>query len=423
MPNLQLTLSNQLAKGASRTALNMSELIGTMKSSGMSNAAIRQTLLNDLNSGGQLFGPFKNQLKNTIKNGVEISSNDSSNKAFTDAGVKEFQWVSVGDNKVCPDCETRHGDEGTLEYHQTLGLPASGFSVCQTNCRCKLVPINYKGENLDEPLIRKPKQEKIAKTDFEMAGKHKTVKDSIDWMKANIADKVTLGQIKDVDIANQIAISLKNNFKKYKLMRLDSITFQRGKALAAANGRNLYINQRKMTKEYLEESYKMNVSEYGKNWREHLRLMKQKFEKAAQENDYKTMSFASAQIKTAEKRLETLNKFTRHNTFDKNNIAKSVIDHEIGHIVHDQYTGAANGFGFRRNPLLEREVAVKWNNEWFDIYRKAKREGLINKISEYASSNQYELFAESFALYVRGEKLPDIIKDYLDRYLTTKDFD
>ena len=157
MPNLQITLSNQLAKGASRTALNMSELIGTMKSSGMSNAAIRQTLLNDLNSGGQLFAPFKNQLKNTIKNGVEISSNDSSNKAFTDAGVKEFQWVSVGDNKVCPDCETRHGDEGTLEYHQTLGLPASGFSVCQTNCRCKLVPINYKGENLDQPLIRKPK--------------------------------------------------------------------------------------------------------------------------------------------------------------------------------------------------------------------------------------------------------------------------
>ena len=206
-------------------------------------------------------------------------------------------------------------------------------------------------------------------------------------------------------------------------MRLDSITFQRGKALAAANGRNLYINQRKMTKEHLKESYKRNVSEYGKNWREHLRLMKQKFEKAAQENDYKTMSFASAQIKTAEKRLETLKKFTRHNTFDKNNIAKSVIDHEIGHIIHDQYTGGANGFGFRRNPLVEREVAVKWNNEWFDIYRKAKREGLVNKISEYASSNQYELFAESFALYVRGEKLPDIIKDYLDRYLTTKDFD
>ena len=61
--------------------------------------------------------------------------------------------------------------------------------------------------------------------------------------------------------------------------------------------------------------------------------------------------------------------------------------------------------------------------EWISIFRKAKREGLINDISEYASKNHYELFAESYAMYVQGEKLPDIIQDYLDRYLTTKDFD
>lgn len=158
MPNLQLTLSNQLSKGATKTALTMSELITTMKSAGMSNVAIRQTLLNDLNTGGQLFGAFKNNLKNTIKNGVEISSNDSANKEFTDAGIEEFRWVSIGDNSVCPDCAGRSGEVGTLEYHETLGLPASGFSVCQGNCRCKLVPIDYKGEDFDKPLIRKEKK-------------------------------------------------------------------------------------------------------------------------------------------------------------------------------------------------------------------------------------------------------------------------
>ena len=67
MPNLQIALSNQLAKNATKTALSLSELIGTMKSNGMSNVAIRQTLLSDLNSGGQLFGSFKNQLKNCAK--------------------------------------------------------------------------------------------------------------------------------------------------------------------------------------------------------------------------------------------------------------------------------------------------------------------------------------------------------------------
>ena len=51
------------------------------------------------------------------------------------------------------------------------------------------------------------------------------------------------------------------------------------------------------------------------------------------------------------------------------------------------------------------------------------KQGLINNISEYASKDHYELFAESYAMYVRGDKLPKIIKDYLDKYLTTKDFD
>lgn len=160
MPNLQIALSNQLAKNATKTALSLSELIGTMKSNGMSNVAIRQTLLSDLNSGGQLFGSFKNQLKNTVKSGVERSSNDAANSSFTSAGVKQFQWVSVGDKSVCQDCEPRHGETGTLEFFQTVGLPASGFSVCQTNCRCKILPVNYKGENLDEPLIRKKLKEK-----------------------------------------------------------------------------------------------------------------------------------------------------------------------------------------------------------------------------------------------------------------------
>tara|TARA_R100001530_G_scaffold46861_1_gene35223 strand:+ start:454 stop:1725 length:1272 start_codon:yes stop_codon:yes gene_type:complete len=423
VPNLQATISNQLTATAAQTTLSIQELVATMKAQGMADNAIRQTLLNDLNSGGQLFGTFRNKLKNTVKNGVQLSSNEKVNEEYKEKKIKKVRWVAVSKGKACPDCIERDGKIYTLEELEIIGLPGSGFSVCQGNCKCEYVAENYKDENLDKPLENLGKKIKPKAIDFKMAGKHKTVKDSLDWMKSNIADKVSLGQIKDVNIANQITISLKENFEKYKLKRLESVTFQKGRALAAANGKNLYINQRKLTKKHLEESYRLNVSEYGKPWRDHLKLMKQKYAKAAMENDYKTLAFASAEIKKAEKRLETLNKFKRHNTFDKNNIAKSVIDHEIGHIIHDQKSGGANGFGFRGNPMLKREVADKWNNEWIDISRKAKKEGLINEISEYASSNRYELFAESYALYVRGEKLPDIIQDYLDRYLTTKDFD
>jgi|TARA_Y100000296_G_scaffold85447_1_gene121406 hypothetical protein len=147
-------MANHISASAAQSALSIQELVTTMKTAGMTDTAIRQTLLNDLNAGGPLFGSFRNKLKNTVKNGVEASSNGSANGKFTKAGVSQFQWVSVGDGKVCPDCEERHGETGTMEYFETIGLPASGFSVCTTNCRCQLLPENYKGENLDKPLVR-----------------------------------------------------------------------------------------------------------------------------------------------------------------------------------------------------------------------------------------------------------------------------
>ena len=154
MPDLQITMANHISASAAQSALSIQELVTTMKTAGMADTAIRQTLLNDLNTGGPLFGSFRNKLKNTVKNGVEVSSNGSANGKFTKAGVSQFQWVSVGEGKVCTDCEERHGETGTMEYFETIGLPASGFSVCTTNCRCQLLPENYKGENLDKPLVK-----------------------------------------------------------------------------------------------------------------------------------------------------------------------------------------------------------------------------------------------------------------------------
>ena len=420
MPDLQITIANQITTSAAQSTLSIQEVIANMRTAGMSNSAIRHPLLNDLNTGGPLFGTFRNKIKNTVKNGVELSSNDRATNQFKEAGIKMFQWVSVGDGKVCPDCADRHGEVGTLDSFETIGLPASGFSVCTTNCRCQLIPESYKGENLDKPLI-KQKKVSFKVTDFKMAGKHKTAKDSLAWMKSNIADKVQLNQIKDVAVLNQITKSLKNAYEKHGLKRLDAVKFKRGKAWASASGGELNINQKIFTKKKLQESYEQSVANYGKPWRNHLALMKKRLKEA--KGDDPNIYFYKSQIKKAEKRVAEMSNFKRHNALDKNNIAKSIIDHEIGHIIHDQFTGKLNGEFYLRNKNLSYEIRNKWNSEWISIFRKAKKEGLINNISEYASKDHYELFAESYAMYVRGDKLPKIIKDYLDKYLTTKDFD
>jgi len=154
VPEMQITVANQIATSAGIAALTIEEAITTMQLAGMSKEAIKLTLLNDLKEGGVLFGAFRNKIKNTVKNTIELSSRISVNATFVQAGVQEYRWVAVGGGKTCPDCEERNGEIGTMEFFETIGLPQSGFSVCTDNCRCILIASGYKGENLDKPLVK-----------------------------------------------------------------------------------------------------------------------------------------------------------------------------------------------------------------------------------------------------------------------------
>ena len=53
-----------------------------------------------------------------------------------------MQWVSVGSPKICVDCEGRIGQVESWNTWESIGLPASGFSVCKEFCYCQLVPAN-----------------------------------------------------------------------------------------------------------------------------------------------------------------------------------------------------------------------------------------------------------------------------------------
>ena len=155
---MTVTIGEQLSTIAGETTMTLQELVSTMKASGMDNGAIKNVLLNDLKTGGRVFGRYRNQIKNTVKTGVGMSAGNASRTTFQNAGVKQFRWQSVGDTKVCEDCEPRQGQVDSLEFWQTVGLPQSGFSICRYNCRCQLVPANYTAKGLDKPLLRKKKK-------------------------------------------------------------------------------------------------------------------------------------------------------------------------------------------------------------------------------------------------------------------------
>ena len=162
MPNLQIIIGSQLSKNAAETVLTLEQLITQMQENDMTKDQIRQALMADLNEGGRLFGAFRNQVKNTVKNGSGMAANESSKAAFEKAGVKEYKWVAVGDKSVCKSCERRHGEIGSMDHFKTIGVPRSGFSICQSACRCQLVPLDYKDEDFDKPLLKKPPTKKLS---------------------------------------------------------------------------------------------------------------------------------------------------------------------------------------------------------------------------------------------------------------------
>ena len=162
LENLEIVIGLQVETIASKTALDLNLTIQTLKLSGMSNDRIKKLLLADLKDGGVIFGTYRNAIKNTTGNAVQMASTEASRNVFESRNVKEYMWVTGGGN-TCPDCLPRHGQKATYEQWEISGLPRSGFSVCKHHCGCTLVPSGYKGEKLDKALFRTERIKELRK--------------------------------------------------------------------------------------------------------------------------------------------------------------------------------------------------------------------------------------------------------------------
>lgn len=50
-------------------------------------------------------------------------------------------WVDIGDQRECPDCRPLGGRIETRKYWNDTGRPRSRDTVCKSNCRCQLFPV------------------------------------------------------------------------------------------------------------------------------------------------------------------------------------------------------------------------------------------------------------------------------------------
>ncbi len=162
LESLEIIIGGQIATSASITVLELDALIFRMRSTGMSNAAIREVLLTDLRDGGRIFGTFRNAIKNTTGQAVTMASSEAERFVFAENNIEQFQWVTAGNN-VCPDCKERAGRVQQYSYWELAGLPRSGFSICGANCNCRIIPASYSGEKIKEVHRRQERKKELEK--------------------------------------------------------------------------------------------------------------------------------------------------------------------------------------------------------------------------------------------------------------------
>lgn len=404
MPSqLEITLANQIGTTATQTTLSLEELITNMKATGMSNTAIRQTLLNDLNNNGQIFGAFKNKIKSSVKNGVEFASNQESKKVWLDEGVQEFQWISVGDKSVCPDCEERHKEVGTMEFFDLLGQPKSGFSVCGSNCRCQVIPKGYKEENLDKPLLKG--KEKLDVTRINMAGKHEKVKDSFAWMEKHGVVNNGFKKL-PLDYANAIteAMSRLPKAVRANIIVGDFQHFQKaqGRKFRTPSSHNYGVSGEIRGADALESKLKEIKPTFEDAKRDNLPLFDPNYKKLP---DYKLIAFNTRKYKSLDeitKRKESMNLSyakAKGKNYNFNMTGEATVHHEFGHLVQEYLTS---------------EQRIEWD--------KLAKEWIKTDDSEYLKIKQAftefhsEAFAEAWASYQTGQKsrLPKEIVEFID---------
>lgn len=282
---------------------------------------------------------------------------------------------------------------------------------------------NGKVLKLDELKKKLENKETLLETFNNIYGNAKTIKEAEEELK-HFGEIVTLPKNVDLETVNTVTKRLEYLTSKYPTKKLDYITFKKMSdsigASSAYNQINVNSNLKAYNKNVLQpaEWQKFVDTNLGKlqEWKKNTEV------KLNSTSDSSTKFWAQEAIKKYDKQIK---QWTEYKNYLRDNVSyvgaeiESVVSHEYGHILADQKIGQINGY------KANKDYSISSDNELYkkckmceNVFKQAKKNKDIYKISCYGSSNVREFFAESFAIYSMGkEELPQYIVDMIEEVM------
>lgn len=298
------------------------------------------------------------------------------------------------------------------------------------NCRCTVafIPasevvqqgINNPVKKPVKPTVRQPElfDKPIVIEDLNTFKPAETVKEASQYViDKGITKDVDYDWIKDVNVANEMNRTLFDMKQRFGFESLSTIgnNPQQKSALMSANFKTLNVKH--------------------SHWKSDV-VIKRNFEKSAAE-EYKTrmlnnLAIATKNYETTKnyRWLKIMKEYEEHAKYSRwtveygaDKYLQTTIHHEFGHILHDQLSGGLNGARVLTEARKAKQgyiqMAEQLNNEQIELFRTAKKNGDIYKISAYGSENHREFFSETFVMYMaKDPELPVYIKTYFDKFFT-----
>lgn len=383
------------------------------------------------------FNTSKARAGNLIMTESAYFSSLSQKDCFNDLDVEKYEIVATLDTRTSEICREQDGKVYEMKDYQP-GITAPPF---HNYCRSTTVPhfdddYGLEGERAardengktyyvsdkmkyedwykkyvkDEPnLQNESKNAKIKPNPVSQWKDFKTMDEAKEYVYNNYKDS-DIDKIKNVESMNTTFKTLDELQKKYPL---NQEIYVRNKTMsgAAANGNYQGININ--TAHFNKASRK---ALFGNDWIEDLNRQIEDLQQYLGNMQYKQKP-----IENGIKKLKEQKKFNCYSisgSYSNLESIKATISHEYGHVLADQYFGQINKFKANSNfDYFDSNECWQKCMDVSKVYHEALRNNDIYNISYYASTDQYEFFAECFAKKQMGEKLPDYIDEMIERVL------